>query len=185
MVLDELILSWCICGSKHFSYLGKTLVTLIPSCFWLYLRGNTFRPPLPLPEALSVPSLCCLCFWGCWCFAIYNVMVLSPRSSACKHSCCFWGRLGFMFPNWLSLGSGAAAPCNSCTAAPRLSGSAGNTAARGAQFMGVSVTARLQRSCIQALLLVEPVLGVPPLRAGSQVLLWLLKPLVTDATCHC
>ena len=43
-MLNELFLCWHICGSKHFSYLGKALFTLILSFYWLYLRACAFPP---------------------------------------------------------------------------------------------------------------------------------------------
>ena len=39
----------------------------------MYLRACAFHPPLPLPEVLSLPSLCCLCLQSCWCLAAYDV----------------------------------------------------------------------------------------------------------------
>ena len=74
-VLDDLILYWYIFRSKHLSYLGMALVTLILSYFCLYLKACTFHPPLPLPEALSVPSLCCLTP-RCWCLVAYEVTAI-------------------------------------------------------------------------------------------------------------
>ena len=44
---------------------------------------------------------------------------------------------------------------------------------------------RLQTQGLQPPLLVELVLGFPPLQAESPVLLWFLLFLVTDSTCHC
>ena len=73
MAFGELILCQHICGSKHLSYLGKALVTLILSYFWLYLRAYAFHLPVPLTEVFSVPSLCCLCLQGCCCFVPYDV----------------------------------------------------------------------------------------------------------------
>ena len=61
----------------------------------------------------------------------------------------------------------------------------GSTIPRGAGFTSVTVAVRGLSSCMKPPVLVERVLRVPPLRAGSQVLLWFLKPQVTGAIYHC
>ena len=85
----------------------------------------------------------------------------------------------------LSMGLGAATMCTACTVAPGLPGGAGNTIAGGIEFMGVPANPRGPRSCMQPLLLVILLLGVPLLGAGLWALLKLLKPQVSVATCHC
>lgn len=69
------------------------------------------------------------------------------------------------------MGSGTASTCATCAAAPGLPGGADSATARGAGFMSVTATASGLGSCMQPVLLVGPVSRVPPLRAGSQVLL--------------
>ena len=66
--------------------------------------------------------------------------------------------------------------CTSCAAPPGLSGHAGHTTARCAGLTGVHIAVGGLGSCMQLLLLVELMLGMPPLGAGSQVPLWFLEP---------
>ena len=80
------------------------------------------------------------------------------------------------------MGSGGAAPCLTFAAAPELSGGSGSTAVRGAGFKDVTVPVESIGSSMQLLLLIEPLSGMLPVGAGSQVLLWFLKPQVAGAT---
>lgn len=185
MVLDELILCQCICGSKHLSYLGKTLGTLILGCFCMFLRACTLHHPLPLQRHCQYRP-CAACdskVVGALMFMMFLHSQVSPSGwPACKHFLCIWSLLSVIFSHWLSMGLGEAALCFTCAAAPRFYGS---IAARSSRFTGVTVTAGWPGSCRHSLLLVECVSGVPPLGAGSWVLLWLLKPRVSGAICHC
>lgn len=88
----------------------------------------------------------------------------------------------------LCMASDAAAFCITWPAAAGLSGGAGCTTAKGAIFLGVTVTAGGPRDLgthMHPSLLVEVFSGVLPLGSGSPVLRWLLKPLVTGSSCHC
>lgn len=169
MVFDELLLYWCICDSKHLSYLDKVLVTLILSCSRLFLRACTLHPPLRLPEASSVAFLCCLCLLGCWCLAAYGVVTVgvSPKGSpGCKHLWCSRVTLvlcsPIVSPQALHMFGCCCQVYHMCCCF-RLSEGAGNTAARGSGFISVNGTASGLVFYILPLLLVELELGVPPL----------------------
>ena len=164
-MLDELILGRHICGSKHLSYVGKAFLTLILSCFWLCLRACTFHPPVPLPEASSVPSLCCLCLRGCRWLAACNVAsVVGAATGVARLRALLlllWS-LGSCDPplalHGLSTGLAAAATCrlHCCTG---VIWGPGRTTARGTGFMGVTAAARGLGSCMQPPLLVGSVSG--------------------------
>ena len=149
----------------------------------MYLRACTFHPSLPLPEALSEPSLCCLCLRGCWCLAAYDdtaVTGLPLGSPACKCFCGFQGcRESCVLPLALcriSMSSPQAQvllPCTPPGCCSWVIWGTGSTTAEGAEFTGVVAAAGVPGSCVEPRLVAGQVLKVLPLGAGSQVLLCL------------
>ena len=121
-----------------------------------------------------------------WCLAAYSVTSVLGITYWVSTSAASGGHQGLMFPHWLSVGSTQAH-----VLLPRvpsvllLQGYLGVQAAPllGTGFMGVAATARGHEPCIHHLLLLRLVLG--GITTGSNVLLWFVKPQVTDTTCHC
>ena len=130
MLLHELILFQCICGSKYISYLAKALVL---SCFWLYLRA-CIHLPLPLPVVVPVPSCCsyaskvagALLLWYHYSLRCHHQDDRAVSTSAAFGitwvSCPPTGSL------WAPTSSSTAASCTTSTAALGLSRADGSTA---------------------------------------------------------
>ena len=127
-----------------FSYLGTALVNWLwatSGCIW---ESTLSTLHCLCPQHHQCPP-CASGFAG----ALLVVMLLQsqvmlPGSWGCEHVCCFWGCLGLVFLHWFSRGSNVAAPCTSCTAAPRLSGGTCCTAAMCAGFTVVAVASGAQ-----------------------------------------
>nr|XP_008514606.1 PREDICTED: sodium-coupled monocarboxylate transporter 1 [Equus przewalskii] len=149
---------------------------MVLSCFLLYLRACNF-PPSPLSAGAFVVTLVPLRLLV---LVAFDVIAVSGVVTRLQGLLLLPGSPGsYIIPLALcrlSTSSDAAAWYTTSTASAGLSGGAGNTAARGVGFTGVAVAVGDLGSCMQLLLLIEPVSGVPPLGAGSWILLWLLKP---------
>ena len=87
MLLAVLFLCWHIFCSKHFSYLGKVLVTLILSCFSWYLTACTFQLPLSTGYAwvqvlllCELPALLFLAYFGVLAVPLPGVLYAAPTA---------------------------------------------------------------------------------------------------------
>ena len=107
--MNESICTYLCLAEKFWGTLFvKALVTLVLSCFWLYLRACTFHPPLPLLETSSVPSLCCLFLWSGFFLAAYKITAVSsiaPSVTRLWALLLFLRLLGLVFLHWLPAGS--------------------------------------------------------------------------------